>query len=349
MIRKIRDFFYNYSEVIAATFLVVVYITVIFAPVLPELLIVDYALVLAVVAIAAATVVGYAIYGISYSLALGGASLLDWIWELDEPVIRATRDDVLIDIPSSDEEQDIISANEEQDIISANKDTISSHIIESMIYNTPYSRVLIASDGRPYDKEELEGINKSTRCSPYTRKIFQGIPFPYHFVKHSRFIQAPNPDNLIHLFTCPVTNQIMTDPVVANLIYSTPRGYRIPFVLVCDKSALKENNLPANIKRAKDERAQDETDVDYEPLQLALADQKLRDALIRNATTLVPERDIAQGWERAFKRSAIDFPSTTSPRDLRHFTYVGAVNSLFFGSDDTNDNSGDGYSYAGPR
>jgi hypothetical protein len=170
-------------------------------------------------------------------------------------------------------------------------------IITTLIDMEPFTNVVIMSDLLPYDPIEIGHYNFTK--SPFTNELFsQGPPFPYNFVKHTTFLRVATAENLMDLFTCPVKNEIMTKPVAAHVIYTNARNQKIPFVLVCDKSALDADALPEHIELTLNANGRPRR-VDYQPLQAALTNKKLIEALVNQTPPPVPETNLAQGWEYA--------------------------------------------------
>lgn len=96
---------------------------------------------------------------------------------------------------------------------------------------------VLASDLRFYDSEYYQQLNP--RNSPITRKpLIENDTFPVVFKSLENLIKNPTNSNLLKLATCPVTGNIMLNPMIAEVEYTDLFGEKTNFAIVCDNSAL---------------------------------------------------------------------------------------------------------------
>ncbi len=190
-------------------------------------------------------------------------------------------------------------------------------------FNSP----IIASDLHIYDARQYDQLVAASPLSPVSRTAFLPPPFPFLFVKmldlcSERSGGAPLRD----LITCPVTQIPMKIPVIAHMVATDVSGVAVPFVLVCDKSAL--NPLPAgyslvNIRDWDDLKAiiehpelQQKLEAEVQKLdpkvqELVVEVRKLEAEVqkLRTEVQLDPEA-LGRKWGRIFGDTLIDFPGT---------------------------------------
>lgn len=211
----------------------------------------------------------------------------------------------------------------------------------TLLSGETFKDVVIANDLRLYEKSELlvmEAKHKRDRqeeldriasgyelkkdavipeCLPsaYTREPLNNANFLFSYNLLTRFcIDNKNFDKLMQVVICPITNEVMENPVIAHFKYTNWYSDH-DFILVCDAKALPSHKSDGPMTPITNRITLHAT-VECGQLNIILGNQRLK-TILQNAwqtrqeqqpTTNLESRD--EHWERLYAQSKIDFPPT---------------------------------------
>lgn len=120
-----------------------------------------------------------------------------------------------------------------------------------------YHDPVVGSDLYIYERTTYERLEREVGrgqnfISPFSREIMFKAPFPFAMKDFSALcnVDKNSIDLLYKLAVCPITKELMRDPIKVHLTYADREGAASHYFLVCERSALR-GHLPPQIQIIK--------------------------------------------------------------------------------------------------